>query len=86
MTGNVGEWCLDDFHRSYKGKPDHLKNNGNEPWGEMNTNNNDYHLYVFRGSSWSDLPRACRSADRRGSVARLQSQCLGFRAVFTSSS
>jgi formylglycine-generating enzyme required for sulfatase activity len=34
MSGNVWEWCLDDWHDSYQGKPDRLKNNGNEPWGK----------------------------------------------------
>jgi hypothetical protein len=61
MSGNVREWCLDDWHDSYQGKPDRLKNNGNEPWGEMNIDKNDDRFHLFRGGSWLDFGIGCRA-------------------------
>ena len=81
MSGNVWEWCLDVWHDRYKGKPDHLKNNGNEPWGEMNLDKNDDCSHLLRGGSWSNHAWHCRSACRVISNARLQRSNIGFRVV-----
>ena len=64
MSGNVWEWCLDDSHNTYQGKPDRLKNNGNEPWGEMNLNKNNDGYHMLRGGSWDYFAPSCRSATR----------------------
>jgi formylglycine-generating enzyme required for sulfatase activity len=81
MSGNVWEWCLDDWHDSYKDKPDHLKNNGNEPWGEMNLNKNHNSSSPQRGGSWSNPAQYCRSAFRNHDYARCRSYTYGFRVT-----
>jgi formylglycine-generating enzyme required for sulfatase activity len=55
MSGNVWEWCEDDWHDSYKNAPD-----DGSAWL---TNDNDYQPEkCLRGGSWFDLPLYCRSA------------------------
>lgn len=77
------EWCLDDWHDSYQGKPDHLKSNGNEPWGAMNINKYDNCYHLLRGGSWNYNVRECRTANRNWFAARnLNEYCAGFRVVF----
>jgi formylglycine-generating enzyme required for sulfatase activity len=83
MTGNVWEWCLDEWHGSYKGKPNQLKNNGNESWDEMNSNTNDNH--PLRGGSWATYEKDCRSANRYRRKARVQKKYIGFRLLLDSS-
>lgn len=77
MSGNVWEWCLDDFHNGYEGKPDRLKDNGNEPWGGMNLSQN----HMLRGGSWNYNAGDCRSAYRHYFLARSRSSIVGFRVV-----
>ena len=86
MHGNVWEWCWDEFHNSYSGKPARLKSNGNEPWGKLKVVKEDNHAYICRGGSWYDVAIYCRSADRSRDLARIQDNSLGFRVVFGSSS
>ena len=82
MSGNVWEWCMDEWHESYKDKPDHLKSNGNEPWGEMNLNKNDDSPHLLRGGSWSNLLATfCRSAFRNDYSAHGRNNNYGFRVV-----
>ncbi len=86
MSGNVWEWCLDDWHGSYQHKPDRLKSNGNEPWGEINLNRNDSCSHVLRGGSWCDDDASfCRSARRFSCNATVQVNYVGFRVVFVCS-
>ena len=79
MSGNVWEWCLDDWHDSYQGKPNRLKSNGNEPWSEINTDN---HFHSLRGGSWFNSTYHCRSVHRswNDSVNRYYG-FLSFRVV-----
>ena len=86
MHGNVWEWCWDEFHNSYSGKPARLKSNGNEPWGKLKVVKEDNHAYICRGGSWSFNAIDCRSAIRSGPYARGRANVLGFRVVFGSSS
>ena len=85
MSGNVCEWCLDDWHESYQGKPDHLKNNGkgknngNKPWGEMSLNITDNRSHLLRGGSWFGDTGNCRSTFRNWNPARGQVNYFGFR-------
>ncbi len=54
MSGNVWEWCEDNWHDSYKNAP-----SDGSAWL---TNDNNYKL--LRGGSWYDRPAYCRSASR----------------------
>ena len=54
MSGNVWEWCEDDWHDNYIGAP--------KDGSAWLTNDNDYQ--IVRGGSWFDLPVFCRSAFR----------------------
>jgi formylglycine-generating enzyme required for sulfatase activity len=81
MSGNVWEWCLDDWHDSYQAKPDRLKNNGNEPWGNVNTNTNDHPYRMLRGGSWGSHAYKCRSASRNFDNVTMRSHFYGFRVV-----
>jgi len=64
MSGNVWEWCLDDWHDSYQAKPERLKNNGHEPWSNTNTIKNDNYSHLLRGGSWSSNAHHCISTCR----------------------
>jgi formylglycine-generating enzyme required for sulfatase activity len=83
MSGNVLEWCLDDWHGSYEGKFNQLKNNGNEPWGEMNLKNNN-RLHPLRGGSSSHFAIVCRSTTRVFINARRRNSFAGFRLLLVS--
>ncbi|MGK7913119.1 MAG: formylglycine-generating enzyme family protein [Synechococcus sp.] len=73
MHGNVREWCLDHWHDSYEGAP-----NDGSAWIDGNDDENQSR--VWRGGSWANPPRDCRSAYRfyypRGS-----DHGIGFRVV-----
>ena len=84
MSGNVSEWCLDKWHDSYGGKSQKLKNNGNEPWDELNDNNNYSHL--IRGGSWNKFALICSSTNRRRRLADSWFNYIGFRLVVSLSS
>jgi len=94
MHGNVWEWCLDEWHDSYKQKPERLKTNGNEVWGDkknlwenlINKAKNDAELKIIRGGSWCVFAIYCRSAFRVYPRARDRDDDLGFRVVLGSSS
>ncbi|BBC22439.1 SUMF1/EgtB/PvdO family nonheme iron enzyme [Pseudanabaena sp. ABRG5-3] len=86
MSGNVWEWCLDEWHDSYADKPEKLKSNGNEAWGDLNINDNDNRSRLLRGGSWGNSAWGCRSADRNWNFARGQNVQFGFRVLLVSSS
>jgi formylglycine-generating enzyme required for sulfatase activity len=70
MSGNVWEWCEDNWHDSYINAP-----SDGSAWL---TNDNNSH--IIRGGSWVDyLPRNCRSAVRN-SFNNLD-YAYGFRVV-----
>ncbi|MBD2149737.1 SUMF1/EgtB/PvdO family nonheme iron enzyme [Pseudanabaena sp. FACHB-1277] len=86
MSGNVWEWCLDELHDSYADKPENLKKQGNQAWGDLNVDNNDNRSRSRRGGSWIDFAILCRSAYRGSGLARDQINGISFRVVFASSS
>jgi formylglycine-generating enzyme required for sulfatase activity len=56
MHGNVGEWCQDFAHASYRGAP-----SDGSAWA---SGGSQEFWRVSRGGSWSDRGRNCRSAER----------------------
>jgi formylglycine-generating enzyme required for sulfatase activity len=86
MSGNVWEWCLDEWHDSYADKPENLKKQGNLAWGDLNIDNNDNRSRLLRGGSWSNYARYCRAALRFRNLASSQVSPFGFRVIFASSS
>ena len=83
MHGNVSEWCLDEYVE-YNKKSSNLRNNGSEPYGDMNVNNNDNRSRVVRSGSWFYNAFLSRSALRIGDFARGQSFYVGFRVILAS--
>jgi len=80
MHGNVWEWCLDEYFK-YSEKSNNLKNNGSEPYADMNVNQNDNRFRALRGGSWFYNVISCRSADRFRDDAVGSYHDLGFRVV-----
>jgi formylglycine-generating enzyme required for sulfatase activity len=86
MSGNVWEWCEDDWHDNYKNAP-----SDGSAWL---TDDNIYQIVrggswykLLRGGSWDYQPEYCRSAsrylfDRRDNpLAALSDYFFGFRVV-----
>jgi formylglycine-generating enzyme required for sulfatase activity len=57
MSGNVWEWCEDDWHDSYAGAPD-----DGTAW--IDNDNRSQSRKCLRGGSWFLIPNDCRSAGR----------------------
>jgi formylglycine-generating enzyme required for sulfatase activity len=75
MSGNVWEWCEDDWHDSYKNAPD-----DGSAW--INNDNRSQSRKCLRGGSWGSNPFSCRSAFRLYNVRRdYRFNYLGFRVV-----
>jgi formylglycine-generating enzyme required for sulfatase activity/tRNA A-37 threonylcarbamoyl transferase component Bud32 len=75
MHGNVLEWCMDNFHNSYKGAP-----NDGSPWlGKILSK-------IVRGGSWDDLPSGCRVAGRNSYSRDYRDVRVGFRVVVSAQS
>ncbi|WP_242030278.1 formylglycine-generating enzyme family protein, partial [Microcystis wesenbergii] len=72
MSGNVREWCEDNWHGNYIGAP--------KDGSAWLTNDSDYS--IVRGGSWYTYPPSCRSAIRNGNNRRgFNNFELGFRVV-----
>ncbi|BAG05403.1 bifunctional serine/threonine-protein kinase/formylglycine-generating enzyme family protein [Microcystis aeruginosa] len=71
MSGNVWEWCEDNWHDNYIGAP--------KDGSAWLTNDNDYQ--ILRGGSWYDDPYFCRSAYRDFLYRRVNDYYFGFRVV-----
>jgi formylglycine-generating enzyme required for sulfatase activity len=71
MSGNVWEWCEDNWHDNYIGAP--------KDGSAWLTNDNDYQ--IVRGGSWFHYPYYCRSAFRGSYYRRDFFFNFGFRVV-----
>jgi formylglycine-generating enzyme required for sulfatase activity len=74
MQGNVWEWCEDNWHGSYKGKPPtdgSVWRGGSKSFG------------VLRGGSWGDIPDGLRSANRSRAQPGDRNNNIGFRVAST---
>jgi len=79
MHGNVSEWCLDVYHKSYADAPD-----DGSAWV---TKGDDYGYYpgenrVVRGATWiTGDPGKLRPAFRRALRPTVHDNLIGFRVV-----
>ena len=73
MSGNVREWCEDDWHGNYQGAPA-----DGRAW--VDTPRGSYR--VIRGGSWRSFADYCRVALRYNSRPVNRLSRLGFRAAF----
>jgi formylglycine-generating enzyme required for sulfatase activity len=78
MHGNIQEWCADHWHRDYEGAPA-----DGSPWLDI-TNSKVNQGYIFRGGSWLNNPRDCRSASRHSHAPNFRSSSMGFRVCCAS--
>ncbi len=58
MSGNVWDWCEDDWHNNYIGAP-----KDGSAW-LVNNDNRSQFPKCLRGGSWFSFPYVCRSANR----------------------
>ena len=70
MSGNVWEWCEDDWHGNYSGAPA-----DGRAWVDSPRGSNR----VFRGGGWGNYPVGCRVAYRYGDGPGVRGYGLGFR-------
>lgn len=68
MSGNVWEWCRDRYEKDYARDPEFLTGNSGS-------------VRVFRGGSWLNFARGCRSAARRSVGPGSRYFSLGFRVA-----
>ena len=74
MHGNVCEWCLDEWHRSY----DRAPTDGSAWTAPASSSNRNR---VLRGGSWYYAQSYCRSAFRSGNPQDYRLYNVGFRVV-----
>ncbi len=74
MSGNVWEWCEDDWHGSYNGMPKD---------GSAWVDNLRGSYRVLRGGSWNNYPYFCRVAYRYYNYPTDRDSYLGFRLVLS---
>ena len=75
MSGNVWEWCEDDWHSDYKDAP-----TDGSAWLEEDRKNT---RRVIRGGSWNSNPPYCRVAYRNYSRPSYRFFNIGFRLVLS---
>jgi len=77
MHGNVWQWCLDHWHKSYEGAP-----TDGSAW--IDQGSKEAAKRLVRGGSWYDSPKSCRSAHRNYGDSHDTFNYLGFRIVCSS--
>ncbi len=70
-SGNVWEWCADDWHNEYKGAP-----TNENAWIEHPDRGANR---VIRGGGWNFEPKRCRAAVRYYAGPQSRSSDVGFR-------
>lgn len=75
MSGNVWEWCEDDWHGDYKGAP-----TDGSAWIDRPKRGA---LRVYRGGGWLDDARNCRAALRYDRAPGRRDNGLGFRLALS---
>ena len=78
MSGNVWEWCEDDWHDSYKNAP----KNDASAWVDTPDRGS---LRMNRGGGWWRNPRDCRVACRNSWLPGFRHDLIGFRLCLASS-
>ncbi|NCS24498.1 MAG: SUMF1/EgtB/PvdO family nonheme iron enzyme [Microcystis aeruginosa BS13-02] len=78
MSGNVWEWCEDDWHSSYTGVPE-----DGSAW-ILKNNNRCQSPKCLRGGSWFFYPNYCRSANRLRNIPGYDNLNGGFRVACVS--
>ncbi len=78
MSGNVWEWCEDDWHNNYIGAP-----TDGSAWFIKNDNRSQSRK-CLRGGSWGSSPVNCRSADRIRDFPDYDYSSNGFRVACVS--
>ena len=74
MSGNVREWCEDDWHENYKEAPQDGSAWIDSPRGAAR---------VVRGGSWDYFPVLCRSAHRTYRTPDYGDSAVGLRVVYS---
>ena len=74
MSGNVWEWCQDNWHDSYKNAP-----KDGSAWMDQKADLNSDR--IIRGGSWLNSPQFCRSALRNFAAPDTRFNSLGFRIL-----
>ncbi|MBN1868645.1 SUMF1/EgtB/PvdO family nonheme iron enzyme [Candidatus Sumerlaeota bacterium] len=69
MSGNVYEWCQDNYHSSYSGAPA-----DGSPWETSATTGR-----IVRGGAWNTDGALCRTANREWSGPYIRYHTIGFR-------
>lgn len=72
MSGNVWEWCEDQYHDSYKCAP-----KDGSAWLGLE----DDAFRVLHGGSWNSVPEGCRPSDRDDFHPAGRGSGVGFRVV-----
>ncbi|MFN7255598.1 MAG: SUMF1/EgtB/PvdO family nonheme iron enzyme [Microcystis sp.] len=78
MSGNVWEWCEDNWHDNYIGAP-----TDGSAWFIKNDNRSQSPK-CLRGGSWNHYPNLCRSASRGGLNPDIVINNFGFRVACVS--
>ena len=75
MSGNVDEWCEDDYHENYEGAPKE-----DSAWIDQPNRGGDR---VLRGGNWLNDARYCRVSYRNRLVPGLRFSRVGFRLALS---
>jgi formylglycine-generating enzyme required for sulfatase activity len=77
MHGNVAEWCQDNYnHHNYSYNLNY--SGASLDGGAWEDGSN---IRIFRGGSWSDYARNCRSSNRNYHFSGLTCSSVGFRVL-----